>query len=35
MNLPQYILNITAPSRLVSWYKTFMQVANKKYLEKN
>ncbi len=33
MNFPQSFLNITVPSRLVSWYKSFIQVANKKYLE--
>lgn len=33
MSLPQSILNITVPSRLVGWYKQFTQVANKTYLQ--
>jgi len=33
MNLPQSVLNVTVPTRLVSWYKLFIQVANKSFLE--
>lgn len=33
MNLPQSILNMTIPSRMVTWYKKLNQVVNKTYLE--
>jgi len=33
MNIPQSLINITIPNRLVSWYRLFIQVANKSYSE--
>ncbi len=35
MPLPQTLLNITLPQRLISWYKKFVIIANKEFMEQN